>query len=57
MIIKYKDFIGYADIKNNKHICIDCFKKADKENIAVLTEDQINDDNVCICDDCKVAMW
>ena len=52
-----KDVIGYVGVKNNEHICFKCFGDADIENLTVLMENQLKDDEGCICDKCKAVMW
>ena len=57
MIIKREDVIGYVDVKNGKHICFKCFEDTDIENLTVLMENQLKDEEGCICDNCKTIMW
>ena len=51
------DVIGYVDTKNNEHICFECFEDTDMEDLTVLMENQLEDDEGCICDKCRAIMF
>ena len=59
MITKRENIVGYIDIEDNKHLCLECFldSNTDMENVTVMTENQIKEDESCICDKCKRIIW